>query len=415
MHDFFYRNDRLCCEDVPLQRIADEVGTPAYVYSYKTLTDHFFKLRAALSSVDHLICYSVKSNSNLAVLKVLADQGSGFDIVSGGELYRVLKVGADPRKIVFAGVGKTGSEIEYALRNNIYFFTVESFPELEAIDAAAAGLGVVARVAIRVNPDVDPKTHQYTSTGKAENKFGLAIERALEAYRKALSLKNLRAMALHMHIGSQIVETKPFQEALSKIIPLVEDLRKMGVPLEVLDIGGGLGIIYREETPSTADEYAKAVLPGLKPLGLKVLIEPGRFIAGNAGVLLTKVLYLKVSPQKNFIIVDAGMNDLIRPSLYGAYHEIQPVMDRKLGKIVSDVVGPICESGDFFAKDRSIASVDSGEILAVMSSGAYGFSMSSNYNTRPRAAEVMVKKDRFAIVRAREDYESLVRGEMIFN
>ncbi|MBI1871113.1 MAG: diaminopimelate decarboxylase [Chlamydiae bacterium] len=411
MHDFHYKNDHLYCEEVPLGKIAREVGTPVYVYSSKTLIDHFKKLEKAFSEVNHLICYSVKSNSNLAILKVLRDQGSGFDIVSGGELFRTLKIGTDSQKIVFAGVGKTAQEIEYALKSGILFFTVESFPELEEIDAVACRLGQVAGVAIRVNPDVDPKTHQYTSTGKAENKFGLDIEAALEAYRKAMTLKGVRPIALHMHIGSQIVDPAPYQQAVSRIIPLIQKLRDLKVPLEFLDIGGGLGIIYKEETPATADAFAKAILPLIRGLGLKILIEPGRFIVGNAGALLTKVLYLKTNPLKNFVIVDAGMNDLIRPSLYGAYHEILPVVDRHLGKAMSDVVGPICESGDFFSKDRPMSPVDPGEILSIMSSGAYGFSMASNYNSRPRAAEVLVQGDRFSIVREREHLEDLIRGE----
>ena len=415
MHDFVFRDDQLYCEDVSLSQIAEEAGTPCYVYSHKTLTDHYRKLNQAFQSVDHMVCYSVKSNSNLAVLDTLAKAGSGFDIVSGGELFRALKVGADPRKIVFAGVGKTADEIEYALKNQIYFFTVESFPELEEIDAVAQRMGKVANVAIRVNPDVDPKTHQYTSTGKAENKFGLDMPKTIEAYQKALTLKGVRPMALHMHIGSQIVDTKPYQEAVKKIMPLISKLKDMGVKLEALDIGGGLGIVYKEEAPSTAEDFAKTVLPLIKDLGLKILVEPGRFIAGNAGALLTKVLYLKVNPVKNFVIVDAGMNDLIRPSLYGAYHEIIPVVKQPVATVVSDVVGPICESGDFFSKDRPLPAVEPGDILAIMSAGAYGFTMSSNYNTRPRACEVMVKGGQFSVVREREVYEDLLKGEKTFS
>lgn len=413
MHDFHYRNETLYCEDVPLAKIAAEVGTPVYVYSRKTLRDHYEKLERAFEPVSHLVCYSVKSNSTLAVLKELSLLGSGFDIVSGGELYRCLAVGANPRKIVFAGVGKTSSEIEYALSNDILFFTVESFPELEEIDTVARRMGKIARVAIRVNPDVDPKTHQYTSTGKAENKFGLDPETAMEAYRKSLTLKGLKAFAVHMHIGSQIVEPQPYREAIQKIIPLVRELRVLGAPLEILDIGGGLGIVYREEKPSTAADFASAMLPLVQNLGLKIIIEPGRFIAGNAGVLLSQVLYIKANPAKNFVIVDAGMNDLIRPSLYGAYHEILPAVDRHLGTIVSDVVGPICESGDFFAKERRVSSVDPGDILCIMSSGAYGFTMASHYNSRPKAAEVLVDGAEFRIVREREKYEDLIRGERI--
>lgn len=413
MHDFHYQDDLLYCEDVSLQQIAEKEGTPVYVYSRKTLTDHFQKLDRAFRAVEHIICYSVKSNSNLSVLKVLAQEGSGFDIVSEGELYRTLKAGADPQKTVFAGVGKTDHEIEYALNQNILFFTVESFSELEMINAVALRLGKKAPVAIRLNPDVDPKTHRYTSTGKAENKFGLDIESALDAYRKALTLRGVQANAIHMHIGSQIIDTQPYQQAVKKIIPVIQKLRDMKVPLEILDIGGGLGIVYNEETPSTAEAFAKAVLPLIQNLKLKILIEPGRFIAGNAGVLLTKVLYLKANLVKNFIIVDAGMNDLIRPSLYEAYHGILPVLNRRIGNIVSDVVGPICESGDFFAKDRKLPSVESGDILSIMSSGAYGFSMSSNYNSRPRVPEVMVSGSGFDVIRERESLEHLIRGEKI--
>ncbi len=415
MHDFHYMQDVLYCEDVPLPDIAEKVGTPVYVYSKKTLVEHFRKLDVAFKSVDHLICYSVKSNSNLSVLKVLADEGSGFDIVSEGELYRTVKVGAKPQKIVFAGVGKTDQEIERALEQNILFFTVESFPELDAINTVAARMGKKAPVAIRVNPDVDPKTHQYTSTGKAENKFGLDIPSAIEAYRKAMTLPAIKACAIHMHIGSQIVETGPYQQAMGKILPVIQKLRDMKVPLEILDIGGGLGIVYKEETPSTAEAFAKAVLPLIQGLKLKILIEPGRFIAGNAGALLTKVLYLKANPVKNFVIVDAGMNDLIRPSLYGAYHGIFPVHHHGLGNVVSDIVGPICESGDFFAKDRKLPSLESGDLLSIMSSGAYGFSMASNYNSRPRLAEVMVDGKNFQVVRERESLEDLIRGEKILS
>lgn len=415
MDDFNYKNDQLYCENVPLSEIAHAVGTPVYIYSHKTLTDHYKKLDKAFHSVDHLVCYSVKSNSNLAVISTLAREGAGFDIVSGGELFRVIRAGADPRKVVFAGVGKTAREIEYALNNNILFFTVESFPELEEINAVAKKLNKIAKIAIRVNPDVDPKTHQYTSTGKAENKFGLDIESAFEAYSKALTLKNIKPCVLHMHIGSQIVDIKPYQEAIHKIIPFIQRLKALGVTLEILDIGGGMGIIYKEEKPSTADEFAGLILPLIKDLKLKVLIEPGRFIAGNAGLLLTKVLYIKANAVKNFVIVDAGMNDLIRPSLYGAFHEILPVkIKMNSGQVVSDVVGPICESGDFFAKDRKMPTVDPEDVLAIRSAGAYGFTMSSNYNSRPRVAEVMVKGNQYHIVRKRETYEDLIKGEKIF-
>lgn len=413
MHEFTYRRGVLCAESVPLDVLARRFGTPLYVYSRATLTGHFERLDRAFATVPHLICYSVKSCSNLAVLKTLARAGSGFDIVSGGELHRALAAGADPGTIVFAGVGKTEGEIAAALRAGILFLTVESLAELEAIGRTAERLRTTARIAFRVTPDVDPHTHRYITTGKAENKFGLDLARARAAYRKAVAMRRVRPVAVQMHIGSQIVETGPYVEALRKVLPLVRELLRAGVPLECLDIGGGLGIIYRDETPATADRFAAAVLPEIKGLGLKLVLEPGRFIAGNSGVLLTRVLYLKKGAARDFVIVDAAMNDLIRPSLYGAYHEILPVRKGRGREITADVVGPVCESGDFLAKDRAMREPRPDDLLAVMGAGAYGFSMSSNYNSRPRAAEVLVSGSRAWLVREREGYEDLVRGEKI--
>lgn len=413
MHEFSYRGGRLCAESVPLEDLARRFGTPLYVYSHATLTGHFERLDRAFAGVPHLICYSVKSCANLAVLKTLANAGAGFDIVSGGELRRALATGVGPEKIVFAGVGKTEEEIAAALRRRILFLTVESLAELETIERVAARLRLVARIAFRVTPDVDPHTHQYITTGKAENKFGLDLARAREAYRKAMRLRHVRPTALQMHIGSQIVETGPYVEALRKVLPLARVLLRDGVPLERLDIGGGLGIIYRDETPATADRFAAAVLPELEGLGLKLVLEPGRFIAGNSGVLLTRVLYRKKGGARDFVIVDAAMNDLIRPSLYGAYHEILPLRKGKGRTITADVVGPVCESGDFLAKDRRMREPRPGDLLAVMGAGAYGFAMSSNYNSRRRAAEVLARGARAWLVRKRERYEDLVRGERI--
>jgi len=413
MHEFVYRRGRLCAESIPLDDLARRFGTPLYVYSHATLTGHFERLDRAFAAVPHLICYSVKSSSNLAVLRTLAKAGAGFDIVSGGELHRALSAGADRRRIVFAGVGKTEDEIAAALRADILFLTVESLAELEAVGKTAARLRKIARIAFRVTPDVDPHTHRYITTGKAENKFGLDLTRVRGAYRKAMRMRHVRPVAVQMHIGSQIIETGPYVEALKKVLPLARELVRAGVPLEYLDIGGGLGIIYRDENPATADRFAAAVLPELKGLGLKLVLEPGRFIAGNSGVLLARVVYLKKGAARDFVIVDAAMNDLIRPSLYGAYHEILPVRKGRGRTITADIVGPVCESGDFLGKDRTMREPRPGDILAVMGAGAYGFAMSSNYNSRRRAAEVLVRGKQAWLVRERESYEDLVRGERI--
>ncbi|MBU2591520.1 MAG: diaminopimelate decarboxylase, partial [Nitrospinae bacterium] len=357
---------------------------------------------------------AVKANSNLAILNRLAKLGSGFDTVSGGEIYRALKAGAEPRKIVYAGVGKTREEIKYALESNILVFNAESTQELFAIDEVAGGLGKKAQVALRVNPDIDAATHPYITTGMKNNKFGVDIDTALNDYKLAATLRNINIIGIHQHIGSQITEGRPFVDALERVIAFADTLKAEGINIKYLNIGGGLGITYKDETPLHPKELAKLLVPLLKKSGYKIIFEPGRVIAGNAGVLVTKVLYTKSSGVKNFLIVDAGMNDLIRPSIYGAHHEIVSVDRNKSGKEkVVDVVGPICESGDFIAKDRSLPIMESGDLMAVMSAGAYGFTMSSNYNSRRRAAEVLVSGDTYNIVRERESLEDLTRGEII--
>jgi len=413
VHHFQYREGRLYCEDVPMERIAQEVGTPCYVYSHSTLVRHYKVMDEAFSPFPHLICFAVKANSNLAVLRALVKEGSGMDIVSGGELFRALRAGAQPQKVVFAGVGKTSEEMEYALRAGILMFNVESEQELETLQEVAYRLGTRAPVALRVNPDVDPKTHPYISTGLKKSKFGIAIKEAVREYEKAMDLPCIEVKGVHCHIGSQITQVEPFVDALQRVLFLVDELRDRGVKVSYVDMGGGLGIQYKDEDPPPPSQLAHAVEPLLRDKDVTLILEPGRVIAGNAGVLLTRVLYLKKGETKNFVVVDAAMNDLARPSLYGAYHAIWPVEERPPGAMVADVVGPICESGDFLAQDRELPLLDRGDLLAVMSAGAYGFTMSSNYNSRPRVAEVMVKGDGFWVVREREGYEDLVRGERI--
>ncbi len=414
MHEFKYKNNQLYCENVRVQELGHRFGTPLYIYSYATLVDHFIKLRDAFRAVNPLICYSVKANSNLAILKVLVKQGAGLDIVSGGELYRALKVGCPAKKIVYASVGKTDKEITTAISKGILFFNAESLPELENINRIARKLNKITRVAIRINPDVETKTHKFITTGKITNKFGIDLDSAYRILLLRAKFRNLDICGLHIHIGSQITLSAPFIAAIKKVSDFINRLKIKGISLEYLNIGGGLGIIYDHETPQTAQIYADRILPLIKKTGLKIIMEPGRFIAGNAGILLTKVLYIKNTPKKKFIIVDGGMNDLIRPALYGAYHQIVPLEeDIGKGKVEkADVVGPICESGDFLAKERKIAKVKEGDYLAVMSAGAYGFSMSSNYNSRPRAAEVMVVKDKVSVIRKRESYADLLRNEL---
>src|SRR5947208_4184890 len=441
MHLFHYRDGHLYCEDVDLTRVAAEFGTPTYVYSAGTILDHYTRLDAALAPLDHLICYAVKANSNRAILNLLVGAGAGFDIVSAGELFRVLAAGGDPAKCTFAGVGKSGDEIEYALEQGVYSFNVESEAELEAIERIARAKKMRAPIALRVNPDVDPHTHQYISTGSQENKFGIALDQVRAVYERAARMSNIEIVGVQMHIGSQITEAKPFASAIEKVAPLVRDL-KSKYAIKSFSIGGGMGIIYRralesgsgkwwrdhggESSAFSVRNYAEAIVPPLRDLGIRILVEPGRFLIGNAGVLLTRVCYLKQTGSKKFAIVDAGMNDLIRPALYQSYHEIVPCrasvsdadpststsmsMSKSLERI--DIVGPVCESGDFFALDRQMPELHEGDLLSIMSSGAYGFVMASNYNSRLLPAEVLVRGDKFALIRERQTWEDLVRGEI---
>jgi len=416
MHEFKYINNDFCCEQIKIEDLVKKFGTPLYVYSYHTLIDHLMKLRNAFSSVNPLICYSVKANSNLAILRALVDKGAGLDIVSGGELFRAVKAGCRPEKIVYASVGKTDKEIEEAIRLGILFFNVESLPELENINRIAKKLNKTTRVAIRINPDVEPKTHKFITTGKLTNKFGIDLHSAKQILLMRRGFSNVEIAGLHIHIGSQITEPTPFIAAITKVIKFIKELEKEGIKLEYLNIGGGLGIIYNHETPQTADNFARKVLPLLKKIKLKIIMEPGRFIVGNAGVLVAKALYVKSTPKKKFVIIDAGMNDLIRPALYGAYHNIVSLHTAGKTRHTTDkvdIVGPICESGDFLAKDRMMPRVKEGDYLAVMGAGAYGFSMSSNYNSRRRLEEILVVKDRFFTIRKREGYEDLIRNEII--
>ena len=432
MHSFHYRDGKLHCEEVDLAEIAAKFGTPLYVYSAGTIVDHYRRLDAALQPFDHLVCYAVKANSNRAILKLLAQERAGFDIVSGGELFRVLAAGGDPKKSTFAGVGKSESEIEYALDQEVFSFNVESEAEIEYINRIAARKSRRAPIALRVNPDVDPHTHEYVSTGVVESKFGISLERAPAVYERAAAMSNLQIVGVQMHIGSQITESAPFAAAVTKVAPLARELkRKYGI--KFFSIGGGLGIVYQssfasgrgewwnenagganEDHALSIHEYVDAIAPFLRDLQLQILLEPGRLLVGNAGVLLTRVRYIKTSGHKKFAIVDAGMNDLIRPALYHSYHEIVPVNEpaprEKMEKI--DLVGPVCESGDFFAQDREMPTVAAGDFLALMSAGAYGFVMASNYNSRPLPAEVLVRKDRFGLIRERQNWDDLVRGEV---
>jgi diaminopimelate decarboxylase len=418
MNYFEYRNGELFAEGVPVRRIAKEVGTPAYIYSLATLKRHFRVFDQAFASIPHLVCFSVKANSNLALLRAFVKEGGGFDIVSGGELFRALKAGADPKKIVFSGVGKKKEEIEYALSSGILMFNVESEQEMVALDQIAGGLDKKAPISVRVNPDVDPQTHPYISTGMKKAKFGVDIKRSLESYQKALSLPNLEVVGVDCHIGSQLTSISPFVDALARVREyldrvLVGSLKKEGAQIRYLDLGGGLGIHYKDEEPPHPEEYAKAIIQGLEGLDVTLILEPGRVIVGNAGILVTEVQFIKETDERKFVIVDGGMNDLIRPALYGSYQAICPVVESNAEKIVADIVGPICESGDFFAKDREIPRPQRGDLLAVMSAGAYGFTMASNYNSHPKPPELLVDGDTFYIVRSRESLDDLVRGEAI--
>jgi len=413
MHDFQYKKDELYCEEIPISAIADSVGTPFYLYSHNTLLNHFKVFDSAFSSVQHLVCFSVKANSNIAVLKTLINQGGGVDIVSGGELFRALMAGADPKKIVYSGVGKRVDEIEFALQTDILMFNIESTQEPKVIDSVAGKLGNRARISFRINPDIDPKTHPYISTGLKKNKFGINIKKSLEEYRHAKRLKHIDIVGVDCHIGSQITDVAPFIDALKRIKELVVELQKEGININYLDLGGGLGITYDEETPPHPNIYAQAIIKEVSNLNCMLILEPGRVIVGNAGILVTKALYTKKSEDKNFVIVDAGMNDLSRPTLYGSFHGIQPVKLMKRSEFVADLVGPICESGDFLARDRKMPQFERGDLVAIMSAGAYGFTMSSNYNSRPRVPEVMVAGDEFYIIREREEYDDLIKGESI--
>ena len=413
MHDFHFKNGELCCENVRVASVARAVGTPFYLYSHKTLTDHYRKIKKAFAELDPVICFAMKANGNLAVLKSLVDIGAGLDIVSIGELKKALMVRADPKKIVFASVGKTEEEIAFALKKGILFFNVESEPELREINRVAKTMGKKARVALRINPDVPAPTHDYIFTGSLKKKFGIDLRTTREILKNRRQYPFVDISGIHIHIGSQITSGGPFIGAIKKVVKFITDLRAEGVAIEYLDIGGGLGIIYKDERPQTAQEYADNIVPILRGTGLKIIMEPGRFIVGNAGIFVTRVVYLKDNGYKKFVIVDGGMNDLIRPSLYDAYHEVVPVKKTSAARVKVDVVGPICESGDFFAHDRLLSKVNKGDLLAVMSAGAYGYVMASNYNVRGRSPEVMAKGGKFAVTKEREEFKDLIRGESI--
>ena len=444
MHAFHFRDGHLFCEEFEVAVAAERFGTPLYLYSASTILDHYKRLDEALGGLEHLICYAVKANSNCAILRLLRDAGAGFDIVSGGELLRALKADADPAKCTFAGVGKSRDEIEYALEQGVYSFNIESEAELDYINEIASAKNQRAPIALRVNPDVEAQTHQYISTGKSENKFGIALERAAKVYERASKMPAITVRGVQMHIGSQITEAAPFVAAIKKIAPLVSEL-KSKYAIEFFSIGGGLGIAYESSIasgsgdwwtsqrshPLTIRDYVDAILPPLTRLGLRILLEPGRLLLGNAGILLTRVRYVKETTQKKFAIIDAGMNDLIRPALYGSYHEIVPA--ERLGGTGSvaskvrkddkevvppppgekmDIVGPVCESGDFFAQEREVPELRAGDLLAVMSAGAYGFVMASNYNSRPLPAEALVRGDKVALIRKRQAIDDLVHDEV---
>ena len=424
MHHFYLHNGSLQVEGLSISSLAKKHGTPLYIYSQTTLEDHFDRLDQALAPLDHVICFATKSNCNLSVLRTFAKKGSGFDVTSAGELYRVLKAGADPQKISFVGVGKTEEEIAYGLKSNVYTFIVESEPELHQINAIAKKLKKKAPIAFRVNPNVDAKTHAKITTGTYANKFGIAFEEIEPLYARAAKLSNIEIRGVQMHIGSQITDVKPFVLAVKKMIPLVQTLKaKYGI--QFFDIGGGMGIIYKEALASGSPQwwkknkevlhpalYARELLPLLKPLGVRIVVEPGRYLVGNAGILVAETLYIKKTGKKNFVIVDTAMTELIRPTLYESYHEIIPVEKIKGKEISSDVVGPVCESGDYFAKDRMLAPYQKGDLMALMSAGAYGFVMASNYNARPRPAEILVKGRKAIVARKRETIEDLLHGEI---
>jgi diaminopimelate decarboxylase len=412
MHFFQYKDGFLHCEDISLNEIAREVGTPFYLYSYRTLVRHFHAFDSAFSGLPHLVCYSAKANSNLALLKTFINLGGGVDVVSGGELFRALCAGADPSKIVYSGVGKRAEEIRYALQENILMINVESYQEFHLINRIVGELGIKAPISFRVNPDIDPQTHPYIATGMRQAKFGIDIDMALAWYREAEQLPHLAIKGVSCHIGSQLIEVGPFVEALRRVKELVLKLKEEGIEVEYVDLGGGLGITYHREEPPHPREYARAIIKEGSDLPCTFIFEPGRVIVGNAGILVTRVLYTKEG-EKNFVVVDAAMNDLVRPTLYGAYQEILSLKEKREDEIIADMVGPICESGDFLARDRLMPRFEPGDLIAIMSAGAYGFSMSSNYNSRPRVAEVLVRDGTFYVIRKRETYEDLIRGEGI--
>lgn len=413
MHYFDYKNDELYCEDVPIAEIADAAGTPCYVYSYKTIERHFLVFDRAFRHTPHMTCYSCKANSNIAVLRLMGKLGGGADIVSGGELFRALRAGIPAQKIVFSGAGKTDDEIRSAIKAKILMMNVESAGELDAIRRVARSLKKKAPLSVRVNPQIDAKTHPYITTGLKKNKFGVLWDEARQLYREMKQDDYLGPIGISSHIGSQILELGPFMEAVKSLKEMMLQLKADGIPIEYIDIGGGLGITYRDELPPEPEDYGKVVVQELQGLGVTVILEPGRVLVGNSGVLVTRLMYRKEGPDKTFYIVDGAMNDLVRPAFYDAYHEILPVILKTRGHLKTDIVGPICESGDFFAKDRDMADLDPGELLAILGGGAYGFSMSSNYNSRRRAPEVLVKDNEFFVIRKRETFRDLIRGESI--
>ncbi len=414
MHYFKYKGKKLYVEDLPVEEIAKEIGTPFYLYSYKTIIHHFERLKEAFSDFDSLICFSVKSNDHLTILKILSEAGSGFDIVSGGELFKVIKAGADPRKIVFAGVGKREDEIKFALQKRIFLFNVESFSEAELINKIAKEMGIFQEIAFRVNPAVKVETHKYDITGSAGTKFGIEEKEVLKIFEETKKFSNLKPCGVHFHLGSQILNVHPYIEALRKIVALAQELRRNGFEIKYLNIGGGLGVIYDRERPLTAKQFSKRIKKYLREIQpCKIILEPGRFIMGNSGILVTKVLYTKKSEKNVYFVVDAGMNDLIRPALYNAFHKIVTLSLKKRKWIKANVVGPVCESGDFLGLDRKIQMVKSGEYLAVMTAGAYGSTMGSNYNSRLKPSAILVKDRDYFLIRKRENFEDLVKNEIL--
>jgi diaminopimelate decarboxylase len=413
MHHFEYKHDELYCEQVPIAYIADQVGTPFYLYSHATITRHFRVFDTAFTGLDHLTCFSVKSNSNIAILKTLALEGAGADIVSGGELLRALRAGIPTDKIVYSGVGKTPADIERALQSHIFMFNIESLQELHAVNRIAGKTANKASISIRVNPDIETETHPYLTTGIGENKFGIPMNEALDVYEVADTLDHIQVKGISCHIGSQLTDIHPFTRALGSLHELLRELRQKGMQIGYLNLGGGLGITYNDETPPDPNDYADALKEMIEGDAVTLILEPGRVIIGNAGILVTRTLYTKTTAHKRFIIVDAAMNDLIRPTLYNSFHAVQPVNRTQSGMLEADLVGPVCETGDFFARDRSMPPFDQGDLVAIMSAGAYGFSMASNYNSRPRPPEVLVKGEQFSVIRARETLEDLVKGESV--